>query len=388
MNTTPGLPSTVRALFPGAAQSVYLDVASRGLMPGDAQAIAQRHISDRIHGEADKVRYFDDAESARALFARLIGAAAFEVAITKNVSEGLNIIASGLRWSPGDEVLACSELEHPNNLYPWRNLERLGVRLVDLGSRAGSMPVDDLIARLTPRSRVVAVSAVSFRPGHRTDLKKLGAACRQNGTLLVVDAAQAAGITSIDVGSQYIDVLAASCQKGLCSVYGMGFLYACEAVAQTMQPAYLARFGVDIAKTHEADYDPGPITLRRGALRFDVGNYNFMAAELTANSLRKILDIGIEPIDAHVTALATQLAEGLSGLGIEPATGPLGERANIVCMDVAQPRLAARGIDVPAALKSRNIRAAVRGRYIRFSFHLYNDATDVEHTLGAIASLL
>lgn len=388
MNSAPWLPPAVRALFPGAAQSVYLDVASRGLMPGDAQAIAQRHISDRIRGEADKARYFDDIESARVLFARLIGAAAFEVAITKNVSEGLNIVASGLRWDVGDEVLVCSELEHPNNLYPWRNLERLGVRLVDLCNCAGSMPVDDMITRLTPRTRVVAVSAVSFRPGGRTDLRKLGEACRQNGTLLVVDAAQAIGITDVNVASQYVDVLAASCQKGLCSVYGMGFLYVREAAAQTMQPAYLARFGVDIAKTHEADYDSGPITLRRGALRFDVGNYNFMAAELTANSLRKILDIGIEPIDAHVTALAMRLAEGLRGLGIEPAVAPLDARANIVCVDLAQPRLAVRGIDVPAALESSNVRAAVRGRYIRFSFHLYNDPTDVERTLGAISSLL
>jgi cysteine desulfurase/selenocysteine lyase len=379
---------TVRALFPGAEKSVYLDVASRGLMPGDSMEIAQRHISDRIFGVADKTQYFEQAERARSLFARLIGASAPEVAITKNVSEGLNIAASSLRWKEGDEVLACSELEHPNNLYPWRNLERQGVRFIDLPSRAGLMPVDDLIARLTPRTRIVAVSAVTFRPGYRTDLKPLGAACRANGTLLVVDGAQSVGITHIDVAEDCVDVLATSCQKGLCSVYGMGFLYVREAVAQEMQPAYLARFGVDIAKTHEADYDPGPIALRRGALRFDVGNYNFMAAELTVNSLDKLLDIGIERIDAHVTDLATRLTQELSRLGIELVEAPERARANMVCVAITQPRLAARGTAIDGALKAMNVRAAVRGRYARFSFHLYNDLTDVERTARAMASLV
>jgi selenocysteine lyase/cysteine desulfurase len=374
-------------MFPGAAACVYLDVASRGLMPGDSMEIAQRHISDRIMGAADKSRYFDDAERARTLFAHLIGAAPSEVAITKNVSEGLNIAATALRWQPGDEVLACSELEHPNNLYPWRNLERAGVRFVDLPSRSGLMPVDDIIERLSPRTRVVSVSTVTFRPGYRTDLARLGQACRANGTLLVVDGAQSVGITHIDVVREYVDILAASCQKGLCSVYGMGFLYVRASVAEALQPAYLARFGVDIAKTHEADYDAGPIVFRRGALRFDVGNYNFMAAELTANALQKLLAIGVPAIDAHVTGLATLLAGKLQRLGVEQVAAPPQARANMVCVDITQPRLARGGADLYGALKSMNVRAAVRGRYARFSFHLYNDVGDVERAAHAIATL-
>ena len=84
----------------------------------------------RVLGRADKARYFELVELARSRFAQLIGAGAAEVAITKNVSEGLNIIATAIEWQPGDEVIVCSTLEHPNNLYPWRNLERIGVRIV------------------------------------------------------------------------------------------------------------------------------------------------------------------------------------------------------------------------------------------------------------------
>ncbi|MEI6116239.1 MAG: aminotransferase class V-fold PLP-dependent enzyme, partial [Burkholderiales bacterium] len=308
----------VRKLFPGAGQSAYLDVASRGLLPESSLAVAQEHLMARVMGRADKARYFELVELARGRFAQLIGAGAAEVAITKNVSEGLNIIATAIEWQPGDEVIVCSTLEHPNNLYPWRNLERLGVRVIDIPDVLGVMPIDAMIARLGPKVRVVALSATTFRPGFRTDLERVGRACRAHGALLVVDAAQTVGITHLDVAAQHIDMLAASTQKGLCSLYGMGFLYVREAVAERMTPTALARFGVDIEKTHEADYDPGPIRFRRAALRFDVGNYNFLAANLTAHAMAIILEQGTRAIDAHVSSLAARLVDALRAQGIEP----------------------------------------------------------------------
>ena len=368
----------VRKLFPGAGQSAYLDVASRGLLPESSLAVAQEHLMARVLGRADKARYFELVELARSRFAQLIGAGAAEVAITKNVSEGLNIIATAIEWQPGDEVIVCSTLEHPNNLYPWRNLERLGVRVVDIPDVLGVMPIDAMIARLGPKVRVVALSATTFRPGFRTDLERIGRACRAHGALLVVDAAQTVGITHVDVAAQHIDMLAASTQKGLCSLYGMGFLYVREAVAERMTPTALARFGVDIEKTHEADYDPGPIRFRRAALRFDVGNYNFLAANLTAHAMAIILEQGTRAIDAHVSSLAARLVDALRAQGIEPMMHEAATLANIVCVDVSQPATKSQPDRLYAFMKSRNVIAALRGRYLRFSLHFYNNADDVD----------
>jgi cysteine desulfurase/selenocysteine lyase len=382
------IPSTVRNLFPGALESTYLDVASRGLMPEAAVAIAQDHIRHRILGTADKAKYFEAIETARSLFAELIGANAIEIAITKNVSEGLNIVATGLPWRAGDEVIVCSELEHPNNCYAWRNLERLGVKVVDVPSDKGLMPIEAIVARLSARTRVVAVSSVTFRPGFRTDLASLGSACRKSGTLLVVDGAQSVGITHIDVRDSDIDVLAVSCQKGLCSLYGMGFLYVRQKVAQAMSPAYLARFSVDIEKTHEADYDSGPIRYRQAALRFDVGNYNFLAAELTVNALTTLLGVGTKAIDAHVTRLAGALSDRLRHLGAELIAAPPEAIANMVCVDLTQAALMARGKEVQSGLKAMSVAAAVRGKFARFSFHLYNDDQDVALAADAMKTFL
>jgi len=377
-----------RPLFPGAAQSAYLDVASRGLVPESALAIAHEHMHDRMLGRADKAGYFAAMESARSRFARLVGAAAHEVAVMKNISEGLNAIAASLPWRAGDEILVCADLEHPANLYPWRNLERRGARLVDLPQDDGAVPVEAMIARLSPRVRVAAVSATTFRPGLRSDLARLGAACRANGTLLVVDAAQSAGITHTDVAAQQIDVLAASCQKGLCSLYGMGFLYVREAVAQDIEPAYLARFGVEIEQTHEADYDRGPLRYKRGALRLDVGNYNFLAAQVTDHTLGLLLDIGTQAIDAHVTALARSLAQALQARGIRTAVPPDHPlHANMVCVDAAQAGLATPPAEAYRALNEAGVHAALRGRYLRFSFHLYNDAGDVQAATEAMSAM-
>lgn len=87
----------------------------------------------------------------------------------------------------------------------------------------------------------------------------------------MVDGAQSAGSTHVDVEKTPIDALAMSTQKGLCSVYGMGFLYVRRDFAEELRPRYLARFGVDIPATHEADYDAAPIRLQPAALRFDLG---------------------------------------------------------------------------------------------------------------------
>lgn len=374
----------VRKLFPGTGQSVYLDVASRGLLPESSLAIAQEHLMARVMGRADKARYFELVETARDLFAQLIGSAPAEVAITKNVSEGLNIIATAIDWRAGDEVIVCSTLEHPNNLYPWRNLERLGVSVIDIPDERGVMPVEAMVARLGPKVRAIALSATTFRPGFRTDLARIGRACRAHGALLVVDAAQTVGITHLDVADQCIDVLSASTQKGLCSLYGMGFLYVREAIAQQLTPSSLARFGVDIEKTHEADYDPGPVRFRRAALRFDVGNYNFLAANLTAHALGIILAQGTPAIDGHVTALAARLVEGLRATGVEPMMHEAAALANIVCVDVSQPATKSQPDRLYQFMKSRNVAAALRGRYLRFSMHFYNNTDDIDAAVAVL----
>ncbi len=375
--------AAARTRFPGAISQSYLDVASRGLMPQNAPDLAFSHLTQRVRGEADKHAYFEIAEMARRRFAALVGATEDEIALTKNISEGLNIVAGAIDWRAGDEVLLCSGVEHPNNIYVWRNLERRSVKVHDVASVDGLYPLDSVIELLARggRTRVVAVSATSFAPGFRVDLRRLGAACKRAGVYLVVDGAQSAGITHVDLAETHVDALAVSAQKGLCSLYGMGFLYVRRAFAERLTPHHLARFGVAIDASHEADYDPGPVKYRAAARRFDLGNHNFLAALLVGDTLKLLNELGTSAIDRHVTQLASALSDGLQRLGVPIVVPANALQANMVCVRFpGNPEVAGQ---LQRHLQQRGVQVAMRRDMVRFSFHFYNDEPDVAAALDA-----
>ena len=126
-----GIPKDIRDRFPATRDGVYLATSARGLIPREVHHAVAADLDARLNGTTDKAEMFAAVENARAGLARLINAGPDEIAITKNVSEGLNAIATALPWAAGDNVVMCSEIEHPNNLYPWLNLRaRLGLLAV------------------------------------------------------------------------------------------------------------------------------------------------------------------------------------------------------------------------------------------------------------------
>src|SRR6185436_10710875 len=180
-------------------------------------------------------------------------------------------------------------------------------------------PVDDLIEAMDGRTRVATVSTVSFAPGFRTDVETLGKACRERGVLLLVDGAQSVGVQHTDVRASNIDALAVSTQKGLLALYGMGFLYVRREWAERLNPAYLARFGVDLGDAHEASLGGYDYALARGARRFDVGNYNFLATAAVDASMKQLLEWDTRHIEHYVHGLAHKLAYGFLDLGLSVA---------------------------------------------------------------------
>jgi cysteine desulfurase/selenocysteine lyase len=378
--------------FPGLAGGPYLDTAARGLLSRSAHAAAADCLDGALQGAADKAAMFASLEEARRRFAGLINAGADDIAITKNVSEGLNIIAAALPWRPQDNVVVCRELEHPNNIFPWAALKRrLGIEIRDVPARAGRLAAADVIAAIDARTRLLTLSEVSFSPGLRTELGPIGRVTRARDIFLLVDGAQSVGVMHTDVAQSAIDGLAVSTQKGLLGVYGMGFLYCRRSWAERLTPVYLARFGVDLGAAHEAARGDDDFRLMPNARRFDLGNYNYPAAAAVAASLALLQRIGTRGIEAHVTRLARRLASGMSQLGFAVA-GQGDELAGIVSIgrhgagghdssdDPATQRLA-------EALGRSGVRHSVRQGMVRLSFHLYNGDADVDHVLEVARGL-
>ena len=222
VNTQTTPMAAARSHFPGMQDCTYLDLGGRGLLSTEVRAAIEAHLDEAMRGRVDKDRLFATTEEARNRFAQLINAEPDEITYTKNISEGLNIVASSLDWKSGDNVIVCPQLEHPNNIYLWLNLQRFGVETRYVNHRDGYMPVDEMIAAIDERTRILTVSSVSFSPGFRTDIDKLGRACRERGVLFLVDGAQSVGVLHTDVKASNIDALAVSTQKGLLALYGMG----------------------------------------------------------------------------------------------------------------------------------------------------------------------
>ena len=385
--------SQVRDLFPGASGQVYLDVSARGLMPEPVSAAVDRHIHTRMHHGGDKDELRAEVERARHAFADLVNSSVNEIAITKNVSEGLNLFAASLPWEAGDNVLVCPELEHPNNIYLWFNLARSkGIEVRTIPADEGRMPVAAMGDALDERTRVVTMPSISFAPGFLTDVKSLALAAKQVGALTLVDAAQSIGAIDTDVRDLGIDALAVATQKCLFSLYGFGFLYVRREVAESLVPIHVARYGIDLGDAHETAFTEDELKYQPGALRFDLGNYNYLGATAAATALDLLAGWGMKNVEAHVCGLASELATGLLELGLPVAGGSQGSHlAHIVSVGESG---GGRhySADDPAMnslydhLVAAGIKLSIRSGVLRLSIGVYNQSVDIEHVIKAARS--
>jgi len=387
---SPGDIASVRNLFPGTEQWTYMNVAVRALLSTKVRAAVDAYIDGHMYGGWDKQAELALIERTRQSFARLINAEADEVAFTKNASEGLSAIAASLPWESGDNVVFCPELEHPNNVYPWLNLnKRLGVEVRTVEPEDGSIPADRIVALMDENTRLVTVPTVSFSPGFIAELAPIAQRCRELGTFFLVDAAQSIGVEHTDVNAMGVDGLAVATQKGMMAFYGTGFLYCRREWAERIQPVYLARFGVALdADAHETAMDIDKLEYGRGARRFDLGNYNYLGATAAEASLQLLHELGTLAIEQYVRGLAHRLIEGMLELGLPVAGGPPGPHiGHIVAVGRSgggrhytadDPRMNS----LHDYLSENGVKLAVRRGILRFSLHVYNNAADVDRVLA------
>ncbi len=388
----PGRPtgiSAVRSLFPGAARNVYMNVSVRGLLSTRVKAVVDRYLEEHSTGEWDKQELLATVERTRQRFATLINASPDEIAITKNASDGLNMIAASLPWKSGDNLIICPEAEHPNNVYPWLNVEqRFGVKSRTVEPQDGHIPIQQMIDAIDERTRLVTVSTVTFAPGFITRVEPLARACEERGVCCIVDAAQSVGVLHTDVQHMGVDALAVATQKGLLAFYGIGFLYCRRDLADRLTPAYLARFGVSLGDdAHETAMDLDNLRLAEGARRFDLGNFNYLGATAAEASLDLLLELGTQQIEAHVRSLSARLAEGMLELSLPVAGGEPGPHLGHIVAVGKSGGGRHYTADDPAMnslfeyLVSNGVKLAIRRGVLRFSLHLYNNESDVERVI-------
>jgi cysteine desulfurase/selenocysteine lyase len=374
--------------FPVVERCTYLSICD--------STVLGRHVRVAVDEFLDHIMYWREGreirdvrvEGARRKFSRLIGADAGDVAIVKNVSEGINAIATAIPWRDGDNVIVCAGLEHPNNVLAWMHLRRLGVEVRMVEPVDGAIDPEAMIAAIDGRTRVVTCSSVTFAPGLRTDLGAIGRACRSRGVLFLVDAVQSMGILALDVARDHIDALVTSTAKGLLGMYGCGFLYCSRDWAQRLTPAYLSRPAVDLPPERYSEMAGLEAAVHGNARRFEVGAVDYASCYAVDASLDLLSSVGPGAIEVHVLALAHRLRTGMADLGLEVprrAFGPAG--SHIVTVGrlgagghgVADDPLLAR---ISAHLAQQRVVHTIRRGMLRFAFHLFNSDDDVDRVLA------
>lgn len=365
-----------RALFPFLADGkLYLNHAATS--PYSTRVVEALHTyeAERSRGMLETFMHLDMPKIAatRELAALMVNAESpGRIAFTGNTSDALNIVATGLAWRGGDRVLVNTQ-EFPANIHPWWHLKGLGVEIDLVPCADGRVPAERLLEALTPRTRVLALSAVQFLSGYRADLRTIGTECRRRGVLLVVDGIQAVGSVRVDVQAMKIDALATGCQKWQMSPQGTGYLYLTEDLQSRLHQAYLGWLAVeDPWKFFDFDQPVAP-----DGRRFEGGTLNIPGIWGMHAALDTLLGYGLDRIEEHILFLTGRLSELLTGLDGLALFSPPGDAERSGIVTVALPP----GVDAGkayGALMRRNLTVSLREGRLRYSPHFYNSAEDMD----------
>jgi len=370
-------PPLDRSVFPVTRRWAYCDHASVGPLPTPARdAVVAALDAQSVDGCKGIIDVESRTEAVRTSVARAIGAGVDEIAFMRSTSDGALLVANGLAWHAGDEVV-LTDNEFGANAYPWLNLRDLGVATTLIRAPRERLTVETLERVATPRTRVVAVSYVGFSDGYRHDLAALGSWCRSRGVLFAVDAIQGFGHLPLDVEACKIDVCYFGVAKWLLSPQGLSVVYVRREIVDRLRPALCSWRSVR-EPMRFLDYAQ---PLADGARRFDGATINYPAVAGFGASLQLIADAGLERIERHVLGLTDRLISGARSArcsivsDLDPSV-----RSGIVVLALGGRTTA----DLVKRASEADVQVTIRDTGVRVAPHGYNTEEDIDRVLSIL----
>ena len=312
------------------------------------------------------------------ILSELLNCSPDELGLIHNTAEGMNFISHGMDFVPEDEVILL-ENEYPSNVYPWRHLEKKGVKLVTTPMETSPAAFLQALKRLiTVKTRAISLSAVHWCTGMPLPLEQVGALCKEKGIDFVVDGAQGVGMQPLDTQKANIDYMAFPAWKWLLGPLGLGVLYISKEKLNSLKPIFI---GTESVMQHQ-EYLPYKSELKPTTDRFTISTANFNDWVYFEAALQFLQDIGFAAVRDRILELSAYLSAGLAKIGFKVLSDQFPDYPTgiVVC---EKPGV---GSDIiMQQLKQNKIVAAERLGRVRFAPHVYISPQQLDEVLRVLA---
>ena len=370
-----------RAEMPITRRWAYFDHAAVSPLSGPAQQTLESWSREAAtEGVVPWTSWTQRVEQVRQLAAGLINAESREIALVPNTSSGIGLVAESYPWKSGDNVVTVDN-EFPSNLYPWMNLESIGVETRRVKPNGVRIDTERLADACDERTKIVSVSWVGYATGYRVDVKQIAEIAHRHGALLFLDAIQGLGVFPIDVRDVGVDFLAADGHKWLLGPEGAGFFFIRSELLDLLRPIRVGWNSV----VQRFNYQEIKLNLRPEAARYEAGSANLAGFLALGASLEMLISFGlsatISPIAEQIISIGETVSQHLEQLGAQIVS----DRREIVRSGIIAFTLPNRD---PAKLKrvclEHNVVVSCRGGYLRVSPHAYNNEEDIQRLVDAL----
>ncbi|MFQ5471096.1 MAG: aminotransferase class V-fold PLP-dependent enzyme [Gammaproteobacteria bacterium] len=365
--------------FPQQSDMIYLNHAGVSPWPKCTANAIKAFAEENIHhGPVNYKHWLRIELELRERLRELLNAPSIDdIALLKNTSEGLSVVAYGLLWKQGENIVTSNQ-EFPSNRIVWESLASKGVELRQADLDSGVSPEEALFSLVDEKTRIITISSVQYATGLRMDLKRIGEFCKNKNILFCVDAIQSLGALQMDVQEIDADFVVADGHKWMMGPEGVAVFYT---TPESRDRLTLNQFGWHMIE-RAGDYDTQEWEVARSAKRFECGSPNMLGIFGLNASLSLILETGIDQVEARIMTNSACLVDAFSkDSDIQIVTPSEPKRhAGIFSFRKRSRKLQ----EVYNRLAENGVHAALRGNAIRLSPHFYNRTIQMEQCVNVV----
>lgn len=359
---------------------IYFNHAAIGPLSNKVVERINKFVELRSTGEIENYPSLLSAQkSVKRKLSKIFNVKPERFAFIDSVSNGFNILAQGIEWKTGDRVI-LNDIEFPANVYPFLNLKLLGVEIDFVQSRNGRIDVKDIESLLTPRTRLLSISAVQFLSGFRADLNEIGRLCKSHNIIFSVDAIQAAGAVNIDIKKSNIDFLCGGSHKWFMGLQGASYFYLTEELQSMLKQKFVGWLSVE----NSWNFTDYKLDFLKTAERFQNGSTNVIGFIAFDETLNLFESIGIDEIEKNILENSEYLMNGLDNIGLDPILKNASKKYLSGIVSVSN----TYAEKIMNKLKTLGFTFSCREGKMRFSPHFYNTKDEIDKLIYELKNVI